>query len=641
MMMRMWVSFIIVMMVAITSSSCSRSSSSSSSCTFAMAQNRDYSPPPPLHASSSSIRRGINHGGHHRHHHHHHHQRRQLIAGGTPAQGDEFPFFVSAASSSTSGSMMCGGVWIAPSVVLTAAHCAPAYTTGTQVTIGSNVGTRRRRRRRIVTQQIPHAQFDNVTLAYDFMLVQLLEDDDNDNNDTSSFPAITWNTDPDLPRPFPYDFDDGRTNDIDNTDTDKKNYDILQVMGHGAYYPGNAAPTSATLLHTQLVVYRNEDCQVLLPPGFVSHPHVMMCAGWPHRSTGACLGDSGGPLIIMETNKSNKNDYTATTNNDDKSNASAVDGDGGVVTVVGIVSFSKTTWNGQVVCGDDASPTVYARVSAVADWIEQGVACLSLQPNDKDTNNDRRQAMMQNCTNYLLEWSQPPKGTDKTDKIKGGMIAFLVIVLSVLAIATVLGAFVLWKHVWNKEKPDESSMGKNNTEKMRQDSREECASEVSLGTATLNTKPKQQPTRKNPKKEQRSSSKVSEDKGTHPSHRVSNSSGKKDSCEARPQEASPLSGQSASHPLPRKHRRKTPSAAPVSQEPRPTPDQTHSSIIERNTENHFNEKQNSSTISKHRSTSRSRDHCRRKESHKTHSRKSAERTELMLREKSSVSESVP
>lgn len=64
----------------------------------------------------------------------------------------------------------------------------------------------------------------------------------------------------------------------------------------------------------------------------------MICAGYKDGGRDSCLGDSGGPLIMIDGNEKQPR-------------------------LVGVVSFGKG-------CADPKHPGVYGRVTAVRKWIK-------------------------------------------------------------------------------------------------------------------------------------------------------------------------------------------------------------------------------------------------------------------------------
>lgn len=79
-------------------------------------------------------------------------------------------------------------------------------------------------------------------------------------------------------------------------------------------------------------IIENTECAENYASMEIDISEYMICAGYPNGKMDACAGDSGGPLVCGDT-------------------------------LYGVVSFG-------VGCADPGHPGVYAKVSAVRDWIE-------------------------------------------------------------------------------------------------------------------------------------------------------------------------------------------------------------------------------------------------------------------------------
>jgi Trypsin len=120
--------------------------------------------------------------------------------------------------------------------------------------------------------------------------------------------------------------------------------EALTVIGFGKTETG---PNSATLLRVNVSAVDFGACatQYLEQAGEVVVDNIMFCSGG-QGTGGTCQGDSGGPLFVHDID--------------------------GTVVLKGIVSWGEGCGSGF----PDISVRV-ARVAAYADWIRQGICCLS------------------------------------------------------------------------------------------------------------------------------------------------------------------------------------------------------------------------------------------------------------------------
>lgn len=240
------------------------------------------------------------------------------IFGGDDTEPGEYPYFVEMEQ--------CGGVLVAPDIVLSAAHCSDL--TNQQV----NIGSHQRRsssggaQQRYCDAWIPHPEYNTGpgTLDNDFALCKL----DRPVDDTTRFAELNG---------------DGS---VPVTDRD------LLAMGYGYVNVNNEF--AVILQDVTVLSIADGDCENSwnIPDNARFVPEIQTCAGYLGvGERDACVGDSGGPLI-SRTFHNNGGEHTDT--------------------VVGLVSY------GTLPCGQGAYPTVYSRVSSAYDWIRTEM-CTTLQ----------------------------------------------------------------------------------------------------------------------------------------------------------------------------------------------------------------------------------------------------------------------
>ena len=252
------------------------------------------------------------------------------IIGGFSAPKDRYPYYVSL--SDRFGDHRCGGVLVAPEVVLTAAHCSGGHLYEAKVGLwnrqnnNNNADDDGHEAFQVIGKEYLHPQYTDDALSYDFMLLKL--------NQTSTLNYILVNENPDVPT-------GERINEV-------------TAMGFGTLSADNDDEYPSILQHVDLTYVDNDVCEKSKDPQYEENykgliTDVMLCASNYGQDT--CQGDSGGPLIIPG----------GTPLND---------------ILVGIVSWGYG-------CAIPAFPGVYARVSHQVEWIKQTICHISDDPPEE------------------------------------------------------------------------------------------------------------------------------------------------------------------------------------------------------------------------------------------------------------------
>jgi len=186
------------------------------------------------------------------------------IVGGSPASPGEFPFMVSWHYSLTRYPD-CGGSLVAPNLVLTAAHCG-------SIPGGVRVGSISARglyngmgAEASVIRKIRHPQYNDLTVANDFMLLQLDRD-----IDTSIYKPVNLNFNSNLP----------------------STSEMLTVAGFGTLSTDGNQPNYLRKVNVPVVSYQTCSNQYS-----DLNNNLHLCAGYQQGKKDSCQGDSGGPLF--------------------------------------------------------------------------------------------------------------------------------------------------------------------------------------------------------------------------------------------------------------------------------------------------------------------------------------------------------
>jgi trypsin len=188
-----------------------------------------------------------------------------LILGGREVPIGEKTWQVGLRSSANS-TTWCGGSLIAPTHILTAAHCGGGY--AKYVSIGTHFvnGTADGEQIEVINE-ILHPQFDNETLDYDFMIIELAR--------PASFKPVK----------------------LQDPDFQLTPGELLTVSGWGDTTDGGNQ--SEVLLEVDVRAYDNKDCQKVYNLYNYTIQDNMFCAGGlPNEDS--CQGDSGGPITIYQ-----------------------------------------------------------------------------------------------------------------------------------------------------------------------------------------------------------------------------------------------------------------------------------------------------------------------------------------------------
>ncbi|TYZ62103.1 hypothetical protein PybrP1_000915 [[Pythium] brassicae (nom. inval.)] len=251
-----------------------------------------------------------------------------IIGGYVPPRLDENLQFVTGIRTTRKGANYCGGSLIAPTFVLTAAHCMAGgdpqwVSVGSLMAAGGDFGEQIR-----VARVLQHPAYDRATMANDLALVEL-------RYASVAAPVRLFNS-----APVPA----GGV-----------------ILGYGATTPTGITLSDVLRFVDVAVVASRGQCAADLQ---LELDASMFCAGG-RANKDACDGDSGGPLMVttsavlgraLSTVPSTLSVSSATTMASGESNS------GSETALVGVISFGRG-------CGAEFLPGVYANVSAGFDFI--------------------------------------------------------------------------------------------------------------------------------------------------------------------------------------------------------------------------------------------------------------------------------
>ncbi|KAM4727488.1 uncharacterized protein prss56 [Anableps anableps] len=276
-------------------------------------------------------------------------QPRSRIVGGSPAPLGSWPWLVNL---QLNGELMCGGVLVDSSWVVTAAHCfagsrSESYWTAV---VGEFDITKKDPDEQVlkVNRIIQHPKFNPKTFNNDIAMVEL----------TSPVVLSEHVTPVCLP-----------------SGVDPPTGSPCLVAGWGSLYEDG--PSADVVMEAKVPLLPQSTCKSALGKELVTN--TMLCAGYLSGGIDSCQGDSGGPLIYQDQTSGR------------------------------FQLFGITSWGDG--CGEKGKPGVYTRVSAFSDWVQAEIqksigsrepTCPELLKTTDMTEEEQRSEFNSLCHFYTL-----------------------------------------------------------------------------------------------------------------------------------------------------------------------------------------------------------------------------------------------
>lgn len=236
------------------------------------------------------------------------------IVGGTNAQPGEYPYY---ASVTFTNYYLCGASLVAPDLLLSAAHCNPAFPKNTPVIINSTLARSSvpGSVTVVVNQQVIHPKYKDFK-RYDLMLLKV-------SPPVTTIAPIQIDSDPTLPSVK----------------------EKLEIIGFGYTEPGLGV--AQVLQQAQVTEVPTASCQPFFQGSVKLSPTEHLCVWNQNPLRVTCGGDSGGPLV-----------GAGSTNNQ--------------LLTYGVLSFGAKNCT--------TAPSVFTRLSGYWQWLQSTICSLSASP---------------------------------------------------------------------------------------------------------------------------------------------------------------------------------------------------------------------------------------------------------------------